>query len=58
MTGWYATENVTQPVTVIITSGDDEEVWFGNTEYSELCVFKYEDVNGDGKYDAADGKAL
>ena len=53
VTGWYATENVTQ-VTVIITSGDDEEVWFRHTEYSDLCVFKYEDVNGNGKYDAGD----
>ncbi len=27
----------------------------GTLDYSELCVFKYEDVNGDGKYVVADG---
>jgi hypothetical protein len=35
---------------VEILSGYHREVWFGNTEYSQICVFKYEDVDGDGVY--------
>jgi uncharacterized protein (DUF2141 family) len=52
--GWYGTENFTGNVTVSLESGDAKEVWFGNTEYAEICVFKYEDINGNGIYDGDD----
>ena len=52
--GWVHTTPATVDVTV--QSGDTPpKVWFGNFAQSNLCVFKYEDFNGDGKYDAADG---
>ena len=52
-TGGYRTENASA-VEVVITSGEAVDVIFGNTEYSEICIFKYEDMNGNGVYDADD----
>jgi len=52
--GWYGTENATGNVTVCLESGDSKEVIFGNTEYGEICIFKYEDFNGNGVYDGED----
>ncbi len=57
--GWNGFENATIKVSVTLQSGSNKTVWFGNNqipiEKRNLCVFKYEDVNGDGKYDPADG---
>ena len=56
---WKGFENATVQVPITLISGSNETVWFGNNqipiEKRNLCVFKYEDVNGDGKYDPSDG---
>ncbi|MHC1681257.1 MAG: hypothetical protein AB9860_08495 [Methanomassiliicoccales archaeon] len=39
----------------LVTSGTvTYEFTFLNIEYGSICVFKYEDVNGNGEYDAGD----
>jgi len=47
--GWYAT-NGTQFEVSVEESGQYIEVEFLNTEYGRICVFKYEDLNGDGRW--------
>ena len=53
--GWYGTENGNDPIPVCFDSSVTKCFDFGNTKYSKICIFKYEDVNGDGKYVVADG---
>ncbi|NLX47252.1 MAG: hypothetical protein GXY70_03675, partial [Euryarchaeota archaeon] len=48
--GWYATNGTSFPVS-IVTSGQYVEAEFLNTEFGQICVYKYEDLNGDGVLD-------
>ncbi|MCX6650604.1 MAG: SpaA isopeptide-forming pilin-related protein [Methanomassiliicoccales archaeon] len=49
-TGWYATNGTSFNVT-IDESGQYIELTFLNTEYGQICVYKYEDENGNGVRD-------
>ncbi|MCX6650605.1 MAG: SpaA isopeptide-forming pilin-related protein [Methanomassiliicoccales archaeon] len=47
--GWYAT-GPTQWNVTIDRSGDREDVYFLNAQCGKICVYKYEDLNGDGQW--------
>jgi len=47
--GWTNTTPIAYLIEV--TSGTEEEVFFGNFENVWICVFKFEDIWGDGEYD-------
>ncbi len=51
--GWYSTDSTFKMVTVE-SSGDQNCTYFLNTMYGSICVFKYEDLNGNGWYDAGE----
>ncbi len=50
--GWYNT--TPGQIEVTLLSGESEELMFLNTEYAEICGYKYEDMNGDGRLDDGD----
>ena len=54
--GWFGTQNKDDPIQVCLISRDCKEVCFGNTQYAEICAFKYEDANENGKYDPSIGR--
>jgi len=51
--GWYATSPIMKMVTVG-SSGDENCTYFLNTMYGSICVFKYEDLNGNGRYETGE----
>ena len=48
--GWYTDGSLTQEVTVDVV-GETEVVTFLNIRLGKICVFKYDDLNGDGNWD-------
>ncbi|MCG7844706.1 MAG: hypothetical protein MIO90_04675, partial [Methanomassiliicoccales archaeon] len=55
--GWYAT-GPTQDVVVIDESGERGNVNFFNAQNGWICVYKYEDLNGDGVWQEGEPAVL
>jgi protocatechuate 3,4-dioxygenase beta subunit len=47
-------QGTVQSVTVTVTTGDNQEVVYGNFMPGKISGYKYEDVDGDGVYDAGE----